>query len=168
MARYRTKDDVDLRWNRVRRRLTRELDTQVADWREDALNRLLGGAWEKFKDALQLLPEECAYWAQRFESEGANTLGVEINAANTELVRLLESCATAEERVLAKERYCRDAALDSYQHCFRLDELPESVWDSIQAQEDDAKRAAEILLNHDKAIRFVLHERDNARRKRGA
>jgi hypothetical protein len=53
MARYRSKDDVDLRWNRIRRRLTRELDCQIADWREEALNHLLGGAWEQFKDALQ-------------------------------------------------------------------------------------------------------------------
>ena len=53
MARYRSKDEVDLRWNRIRRRLTRELDIQLADWREEALNHLLGGAWEQFKDALQ-------------------------------------------------------------------------------------------------------------------
>lgn len=53
MARYRTKDDVDLRWNKIRRRLTRELDIQIADFREEALNALLGGAWEKFRKALE-------------------------------------------------------------------------------------------------------------------
>lgn len=53
MARYRQKDDVDLRWNRIRRRITRELDIQLADWREEALNELLGGAWEQYKKALQ-------------------------------------------------------------------------------------------------------------------
>lgn len=52
MARYRTKDEVDLRWNRIRRRITRELDLQIADWREQALNELLGGAWEQYKNAL--------------------------------------------------------------------------------------------------------------------
>lgn len=52
MARYRSKDEVDLQWNRVRRRITRELDVQIADWREKALNNLLGPAWEKFKEAL--------------------------------------------------------------------------------------------------------------------
>ena len=52
MARYRTKDDVDLRWNRIRRRIVRELDTQIADWREQALNELLTSAWEKYKAAL--------------------------------------------------------------------------------------------------------------------
>ena len=53
MARYREKDETDLRWNRIRRRLTRELDTQIADWREDALNKLLSDAWEKYAEALQ-------------------------------------------------------------------------------------------------------------------
>lgn len=52
MARYRSKDDVDLRWNKIRRRITRELDIQIADWREDALNQLLSGAWEQYKEAL--------------------------------------------------------------------------------------------------------------------
>lgn len=52
MARYRTKDEIDLRWNRIRRRITRELDLQIADWREEALNRLLGSAWDQYKDAI--------------------------------------------------------------------------------------------------------------------
>ena len=52
MARYRGKSPEDLRWNRIRRRLTRELDIQIADWREEALNTLLTGAWEKYVDAL--------------------------------------------------------------------------------------------------------------------
>jgi hypothetical protein len=52
IARYRQKDEVDLRWNRIRRRITRELDLQIADWREEALNELLGGAWEQYKTAL--------------------------------------------------------------------------------------------------------------------
>lgn len=52
MAKYRQKDELDLRWNRLRRRLTRELDTQIADWREEALNRILAGAWEKYTEAI--------------------------------------------------------------------------------------------------------------------
>ena len=52
MARYRDKDETDLRWNRIRRRITRELDTQVADWREAQLNRLLTSAWEKYVTSL--------------------------------------------------------------------------------------------------------------------
>jgi len=52
MARYRGKSPEDLRWNRIRRRLTRELDIQIADWREEALNTLLTGAWENYVEAL--------------------------------------------------------------------------------------------------------------------
>lgn len=52
MARYKNKDELDLRWNRIRRRLTRELDIQIADWREEALNRILSGAWEKYTEAI--------------------------------------------------------------------------------------------------------------------
>lgn len=52
MARYRQKDETDLRWNRVRRRITRELDIQIADWREEAPNDLLAAAWQKYAAAL--------------------------------------------------------------------------------------------------------------------
>ena len=53
MARYRQKDDVDLRWNQIRRRITRELDTQIADWREQYLNELLSRAWERYSKHLE-------------------------------------------------------------------------------------------------------------------
>ena len=53
MARYREKDATDLDWNRIRRRLTRELDTQIADWREEALNRILSAAWQRYAAALE-------------------------------------------------------------------------------------------------------------------
>jgi hypothetical protein len=46
LARYRSKDEIDLTWNRIRRRATRELDTQIADVREELLNRLLSKLWE--------------------------------------------------------------------------------------------------------------------------
>lgn len=52
MARYRSKDLTDLAWNRVRRRITRELDTQISDWREEALNKLLTDAWARYVTAL--------------------------------------------------------------------------------------------------------------------
>lgn len=52
MARYRSKDEIDLRWNRIRRRITRQLDIQIADWREAALNDLLSGAWDEYKKAI--------------------------------------------------------------------------------------------------------------------
>jgi hypothetical protein len=53
LARYREKDETDLRWNRIRRAITRELDTQIAGWREEALNRLLSAAWEKYVQSLE-------------------------------------------------------------------------------------------------------------------
>ena len=53
MARYRSKDSTDLRWNRMRRRATRELDTQVMDWREEALNVILTALWAKYVQSLQ-------------------------------------------------------------------------------------------------------------------
>ena len=52
MARYREKDETDIRWNNVRRTLTRELDTKIAAWRETALNVILSGAWEEFAASL--------------------------------------------------------------------------------------------------------------------
>lgn len=52
MARYRSKAQTDIDWNRLRRRITRELDIQIAEWREVALNELLTGAWEKFAASL--------------------------------------------------------------------------------------------------------------------
>lgn len=53
MARYRQKDEVDLRWNRIRRRITRELDTQIAEWREEYLNVLLSRAWDRYAKQLE-------------------------------------------------------------------------------------------------------------------
>jgi hypothetical protein len=53
VARYRTKDEIDLRWNRIRRRITRELDSQIADWREDALNKLLTDAFTQYAKSLE-------------------------------------------------------------------------------------------------------------------
>lgn len=64
MARYRSKDEIDLRWNRIRRRITRELDLQIADWREQALDKLLTGAWEQYKAAIstgEVLELETSY-----------------------------------------------------------------------------------------------------------
>lgn len=54
MARYRTKTAEDLAWNRVRRHLTRALDTTIQDRREEALNVLLDKAFDEFRSALQV------------------------------------------------------------------------------------------------------------------
>lgn len=53
MARYREKSPEDLSWNRIRRELTRSLDTEIQNRREEALNKLLGGAWDEYVAALE-------------------------------------------------------------------------------------------------------------------
>lgn len=53
MARYRQKDEVDLRWNSIRRRLTSELDVQIKTWREHALNHILSEAWTEYTKQLE-------------------------------------------------------------------------------------------------------------------
>ncbi len=53
MARYREKSPDDLAWNRIRRELTRALDTEIQNRREEALNKLLGGAWDSYVAALE-------------------------------------------------------------------------------------------------------------------
>lgn len=52
MARYRHKSEEDLAWNKVRRRLTAELDAEVRDVREEILNMVLAKAWEEFTTSL--------------------------------------------------------------------------------------------------------------------
>jgi hypothetical protein len=53
LARYRTKDSTDLAWNKIRRRITRDLDTAIQDRREEVLNVLLSRAWEDYVAALE-------------------------------------------------------------------------------------------------------------------
>lgn len=53
MARYREKDETDLVWNRIRRQVTRDLDTRIQNFREELLNKVLSDAWEKYSAALE-------------------------------------------------------------------------------------------------------------------
>jgi len=67
MARYREKDETDLVWNRTRRRITRDLDSRIMDFREELLNRMLTAAWEKYSAALETgslvqLEDEATNW----------------------------------------------------------------------------------------------------------
>lgn len=67
----------------MRRRLTRELDTQIADWREEVLNDILAGAWEQYVEALntgQKLELEGDYkgWVDRALNEAGVRAKVEI------------------------------------------------------------------------------------------
>lgn len=64
MARYRQKDETDLVWNRIRRQITRDLDTEIQNRREEVLNELLTAAWEDYTKAIatgQLIEVEAKY-----------------------------------------------------------------------------------------------------------
>lgn len=52
MARYREKDETDLVWNRIRRQITRDLDTEIYNAREEVLNSLLSTAWDDYVKAI--------------------------------------------------------------------------------------------------------------------
>lgn len=67
MAKYRQKDETDLVWNRTRRQITRDLDTQIQNFREELLNTLLSDAWGRYVKALDSgtlvqLEDEAADW----------------------------------------------------------------------------------------------------------
>lgn len=53
MARYRSKDETDLVWNRIRRQITRDLDTRIQNFREELLNEALTAAWVTYEKALK-------------------------------------------------------------------------------------------------------------------
>ena len=40
-------------WNRIRRQITRDLDTEIQNRREEVLNDLLSGAWEEYSLSLK-------------------------------------------------------------------------------------------------------------------
>ena len=52
MATFREKDESDLRWASIRRRITREIDTQLADYRDRKLNEALTTAFAEYMKAL--------------------------------------------------------------------------------------------------------------------
>jgi len=118
-------------------------------------------------EVLNLLPSLAAYAGDRTDRRGESVLRVEINAANPRLRDLMTSSKTAEERQQAKERYCRDVVLDCYQHEFSLETIPDEVTYAATTHSEEEIRAAEIYLNHDKAIRFALAERERDRKAQG-
>ena len=110
------------------------------------------------------MPEiECAYWGVPSEREGISYLIIEINVAHPRVKKLFKACQTAEERIEGKERFVRDVVLDCYQHSFNLEDLPDTVHEHVINEDDDSKRAAEICLNHDKALRIAISEREKDR-----
>ena len=67
MSRYRSKDETDLVWNKIRRQVTRDLDTKIQNFREELLNKMLTAAWERYVAALETgslvqLEDEATLW----------------------------------------------------------------------------------------------------------
>jgi len=66
-ARYRTKDETDIIWNKIRRQVTRDLDTRILNFREELLNEILTASWEKYVAAIETgslveLEDEATRW----------------------------------------------------------------------------------------------------------
>lgn len=113
----------------------------------------------RYRDALQVTDMECAYWGEKSESSGISKLVVEINTAYLHFKQLFQSISTIEEKIKTKESIVQDIVLDCYQHSFRLEDMPEGVHEQVFTDPDDAKRAAEICLNFDKALRLLEREK---------
>ena len=69
MARYREKSPEDLAWNYTRRQITRDLDTQLQNFREELLNELLSYGWEQHVKALETgtvlqLEDQASTWVK--------------------------------------------------------------------------------------------------------
>ena len=67
MARYRTKDETDIVWNKIRRQVTRDLDTRILNFREELLNEILTASWERYVAAIETgslveLEDEATRW----------------------------------------------------------------------------------------------------------
>jgi hypothetical protein len=117
----------------------------------------------KLGEVLTLNQPDCSYWGERSDRDGVAYLSIEINAGNPNFQALLNHAREVNERIAAKERYVRDIVLDCYQHSFQLQSTPETVRETIQDDPDESRRAADIHLNHEKAIRIAIHEISAAR-----
>jgi hypothetical protein len=67
VARYRTKDETDIVWNKIRRQVTRDLDTRIQNFREELLNEILTASWERYTAAIETgslveLEDEATRW----------------------------------------------------------------------------------------------------------
>src|SRR5438067_3229717 len=129
---------------------------------EDSI-QTFGSFLTKYGEALEVPAGECAYWGEKSDTSGESLLTIEINAGNSQLKSLLKQCRTVDERIKTKERYVRDVVLDCYQYSFELQETPETVREAIAADADERRRAADIHLNHDKALRIAFDELNAAR-----
>ncbi len=118
---------------------------------------------QKYSEALDVSPAECAYWGEKSDLGGEALLSIEINAGNSQLKRLIQECRSVDERIATKERYVRDVVLDCYQHSFQLQNTPDAVIEAVISDSDEQRRASEIHFNHDKALRIALNELNVAR-----
>jgi hypothetical protein len=118
----------------------------------------------QYRDMLEIPDAQCTYWGVKTERDGESWLIVEINAGHPRFIQLLKSCPTIEERVRVKEQIVEDIVLDCYQHTFRLDDIPDVVHEQVVTEPEDIKRAAEVCLNFDKALRMALVERKQSAR----
>lgn len=69
MARYRTKDSVDLTWNAIRRAATARVRLETKAWEERRLNDVLSELWNRFEAGLhrgdvQELEEDYGQWVK--------------------------------------------------------------------------------------------------------
>jgi hypothetical protein len=124
-----------------------------------------GAFLTKYAEALEVPADECTYWGEKSDTSGESLLTIEINAGNSQLKSVLKQCRTVDERIKTKERYVRDVVLDCYQYSFELQETPETVREAIGGDADERRRAADIHLNSDKALRIASDEL-NANRTR--
>jgi hypothetical protein len=124
-----------------------------------------GAFLTKYGEALEVPADECTYWGEKSDTSGESLLTIEINAGNSQLKSVLKQCRTIDERIKTKERYVRDVVLDCYQYSFELQETPETVREAIGGDADERRRAVDIHLNNDKALRIALDEL-NANRTR--
>jgi hypothetical protein len=120
---------------------------------------------QKYGEALDISPAECAYWGEKSDLGGEALLSIEINAGNSQLKRLIQECRSVDERIATKERYVRDVVLDCYQHSFQIQNTPETVVEAVISDSDEQRRAGEIHFNHDKALRIALNELNAARNR---
>ena len=117
----------------------------------------------EYQNALKTSAEDSAYWSVGSSPGGISELRIEINLAHPQLKNLFQTCSNMKDKTEARERLLRDIALDSYQHVFKLDGLPTGVHEAVTGDVPPEKRASEICLNFEKAIRIAMQEREKTR-----
>ena len=137
----------------------------LSDLISEPLIQDFGVFLQKYGEALDVSPAECAYWGEKSDLGGEALLSIEINAGNSQLKRLIQECRSVDERIATKERYVRDVVLDCYQHSFQIQNTPDAVIEAVISDSDEQRRAGEIHFNHDKALRIALNELNASRNR---